>query len=115
MTDEMLDELLRQLAVWRVELVLFALPTGLGLWLYVRLGLFVAIAAPVALVTTVLCVGPLRRFLGRLLHRASVRRHLEAAFHSLPGVLSEKRPRIHKITRTGWSSGSGAARPLTTS
>jgi DNA segregation ATPase FtsK/SpoIIIE-like protein len=100
MTDEMLDELLRQLAVWRVELVLFALPTGLGLWLYVRLGLFVAIAAPVALVTTVLCVGPLRRFLGRLLHRASVRRHLEAAFHSLPGVLSEKRPRIHKITRT---------------
>ncbi|MHB1905372.1 MAG: FtsK/SpoIIIE domain-containing protein [Acidimicrobiales bacterium] len=100
MTDEMLDELLHLLAVWRVELVLLALPTGLGLWLYVRFGLFFAIAAPVALVTTVLCVGPLRRFLGRLLHRASVRRHLEAAFHSLPGVLSEKRPRIVKITRT---------------
>ena len=100
MTDEMLDELVHLLAVWRVELVLFALPTGLGLWLYLRLGLFFAIAAPVALVTTVLCVGPLRRVLGRLLHRASVRRHLEAAFHSLPGVLNEKRPRIHKITRT---------------
>ncbi len=100
MTDEMLDELLRLLAVWRVELGLFALPTGLGVWLYVRFGLFFAIAAPVALVTTVLCVGPLRRFLGRLLHRSSVRRHLEAAFHALPGVLSEKRPHIVKITRT---------------
>ncbi|MHB8335360.1 MAG: FtsK/SpoIIIE domain-containing protein [Acidimicrobiales bacterium] len=100
MTDEMLDELLRLLAVWRVELGLLALPIGLGLWLYVRLGLFLAIAAPLALVTTVLCVGPLRRFLGRLLHRASVRRHLEAGFHALPGVLSEKRPRIVKITRT---------------
>jgi DNA segregation ATPase FtsK/SpoIIIE-like protein len=100
MTDEMLDELLRLLVVWRVELVLFALPTGFGVWLYVRFGLFPAIAAPVALVTTVLCVGPLRRFLGRLLHRASVRRDLEAAFHALPGVLSEKRPRIVKITRT---------------
>ncbi len=100
MTDEVLDELLRQLAVWRVELVLLGIPTGLGLWLYVRLGLFFAIAAPVALVTTVISVGPLRRFLGRLLHRASVRRHLEAAFHSLPGVLSEKRPHIVKITRT---------------
>ena len=100
MTDEMLDELLRQLAVWRVELVLFALPTGLGVWLYVRFGLFFAVAAPLALVATALCVGPLRRFLGRLLHRARVRRHLETAFHALPGVLSEKRPRIHKITRT---------------
>lgn len=100
MTDEMLDELLHLLAVWRVELVLFALPTGLGLWLYVRFGLFLAIAAPVALATTVLCVGPLRRFLGQLLHRSSVRRHLEAAFHALPGVLSEKQPRIVKIART---------------
>jgi hypothetical protein len=100
MTDEILDELLHLLAAWRVELVLFALPTGLGLWLYVRLGLFFAIAAPVALVTTVFCVGSLRRFLGRLLHRASVRRHLEAAFHALPGALSEKGPRIVKITRT---------------
>jgi hypothetical protein len=100
MTDEVLDELLHLLAVWRVELGLLVLPTGLGLWLYVRLGLFFAIAAPVALVATVLCVGPLRRFLGRLLHRASVRRHLEAAFHSLPGVLSEKRPRIVKSART---------------
>ena len=100
MTDEILDALFRQLGVWRVELVLLGIPTGLGLWLYVRLGLFLAIAAPLALVTTALCVGPLRRFLGRLLHRARVRRHLEAAFHALPGVLSEKRPRIHKITRT---------------
>ena len=100
MTDEMLDELLHLLGVWRVELVLLGVPTGLGLWLYVRFGLFLAIAASLALVTTVLCVGPLRRFLGRLLHRASVRRHLEAAFHALPGVLSEKRPRIVKITRT---------------
>jgi hypothetical protein len=100
MTDEILNELVRLLVVWRVELVLFTLPTGLGVWLYVRLGVFFAVAGPVALVTTVLCVGPLRRFLGRLLHRASVRRHLEAAFHSLPGVLSEKRPRIVKITRT---------------
>jgi hypothetical protein len=100
MTDEILDEVLRLLAVWRVELMLFALPTGLGAWLYVRLGLFFAIAAPVSLVTTVLGVGPLRRFLGRLLHRARVRRLLEAAFHALPGVLSEKRPRIVKITRT---------------
>ena len=102
MTDEMLDELLHLLAVWRVELVLLSLPTGLGAWLYVRLGMFLAIVAPVALVTTVLCVGPLRRLLGRLLHRASVRRHLEATFHSLPGVLSEKRPRIVKITRTAF-------------
>ncbi|MHB8334075.1 MAG: FtsK/SpoIIIE domain-containing protein [Acidimicrobiales bacterium] len=100
MTDEMLDELVRQFAVWRVELVLLALPTGLGLWLYVRFGLFLAIAAPLALVTTVLCVGPLRRFLGRLLHRASVRRHLETVILSLPGILAERRPRIHKITRT---------------
>ncbi|OYV64003.1 MAG: hypothetical protein B7X07_07435, partial [Actinobacteria bacterium 21-64-8] len=53
MTDEMLDELLHLLAVWRVELVLLGIPTGLGLWLYVRFGLFFAIAAPVALVTTV--------------------------------------------------------------
>ena len=102
MTDEVLHELARLLGVWRVELVLLALPTGLGVWLYVRLGLFFAIAAPLALVTTVLCVAPLRRFLGRLLHRASVRRHLEAAFHALPGVLSEKRPRIVKITRTAF-------------
>ena len=100
MTDEMLDELLRQLAVWRVELVLLGIPTGLGLWLYVRFGLFLAIAALLALGTTVLGVGPLRRSLGRLLHRGNVRRHLEATFHSLPGVLSEKRPRIVKITRT---------------
>ncbi|OYV64257.1 MAG: hypothetical protein B7X07_06880, partial [Actinobacteria bacterium 21-64-8] len=54
MTDEILDELLHLLAVWRVELVLLSIPTGLGVWLYVRLGLFFAIAAPVALVTTVL-------------------------------------------------------------
>ncbi len=100
MTDEMLDELLHLLAVWRVELVLFALLTGLGLWLYVRVGVFFAVAAPLALATTVLCVGPLRRSLGRLLHRSSVRRHLEAAFHALPGVLSEKQPRIVKIART---------------
>ena len=102
MTDEMLDALFRQLGVWRVELVLLGVPTGLGLWLYVRFGLFFAIAALVALVTTVLCVGPFRRFLGRLLHRSSVRRHLEAAFRALPGVLSEKRPRIVKITRTAF-------------
>ena len=102
MTDEMLDALFRQLGVWRVELGLLGIPIGLGLWLYVRFGLFLAIAAPVVLVTTVLCVGPLRRFLGRLLHRSSVRRHLEAAFHALPGVLSEKRPRIVKITRTAF-------------
>ena len=100
MTDEMLDALFRQLGVWRVELGLLGIPIGLGLWLYVRFGLFLAIAAPVVLVTTVLCVGPLRRFLGRLLHRSSVRRHLEAVFYSLPGVLSEKGPRIVKITRT---------------
>ncbi len=102
MTDEMLDELLHLLGVWRVELVLLGVPTGLGLWLYVRFGLFLPIAASLALVMTVLCVGPLRRFLGRLLHRASVRRHLEAAFHALPGVLSEKRPHIVKITRTAF-------------
>ncbi len=102
MADEILDALFRLLAVWRVELGLLGVPTGLGLWLYVRLGMFPAVVAPVALVTTVLCVGPLRRFLGRLLHRASVRRHLEAAFHALPGVLSEKRPRIVKITRTAF-------------
>ena len=100
MTDEILDELARLLVVWRVELALLALPTGLGVWLCLRFGLVFAAAAPLALVTTVLCVGPPRRFLGRLLHRSSVRRHLEAAFHALPGVLSEKRPRIAKITRT---------------
>ncbi len=102
MADEMLDALFRLLGVWRVELVLLGVPTGLGLWLYVRLGMFPAVVAVVAFVTTVLCVGPLRRFLGRLVHRASVRRHLEAAFHALPGVLSEKRPRIVKITRTAF-------------
>jgi len=67
---------------------------------YVRLG---PVAAALIAASVVLCVvvpPPPRRLLGRILHRESVRRHLEVAFGSLAGVLSERPPIVGTVTRS---------------
>ena len=99
-SDEIMELLIRFVTVWRVELVLVALPTALGIWLYVRLG---PVAAGVITATAVLAVvvpPPSRRLLGRILHRGSVRRHLDVAFSSLAGVLHDRPPIVGTVVRT---------------
>lgn len=102
MTDEIVDAIVRQAIAWRVELLLFTLPIALGAWLYVRIGLTIAIVALASLTGLVLGVRGLRRVLFELLHRSKIRRRVEAAFSSLPSILSDRRPRIRRISRTAF-------------
>jgi len=99
-TDEIIDLVLHVLSVWRVELFLFAVPAGLGIWLYFKLGPTAAIAFPALVVLAAVLPPPPRRQLARTLHRAHVRRHLDVAFAALPGVLSDRPPIIGKVTRS---------------
>lgn len=88
------------LATWRVELCLLAPFAVLGVWSYLRFGPFCAGVAVTLLVLVVVVPASNRHLLGRALHMASVRRRLEMAFRSLPGVLAERPPHVGKITRT---------------
>jgi DNA segregation ATPase FtsK/SpoIIIE-like protein len=100
--NEVLDALFHQIKVWRVELLLITPPIVLAVWLYSRAGLAVAVAALVALVALALGVANPRHVIFGVLHRSSVRRHLETAFASLPGILGERPPAIKSITRTNF-------------
>jgi hypothetical protein len=88
------------LAAWRVELCLLAPPVALGVWTYLHFGPVCAGVAVTFLVLFVLVPATLRHLLARILHIASVRRRLEMAFRSLPGVLSDRPPHVVKIVRT---------------
>lgn len=99
-TDEIMELLIRFVTVWRVELVLLALPTTLGIWLYVQLGPIAAGVITGAVVVAVVVPPPPRRLLARILHRESVRRHLDVAFASLVGVLADRRPIIGTVVGT---------------
>ncbi|HXA32329.1 MAG TPA: FtsK/SpoIIIE domain-containing protein, partial [Acidimicrobiales bacterium] len=100
LADELIEAVIRLATAWRVELCLFTLPAGLGAWLYFRLGLGGAIVIIVLVVLAAVLPPPLRRLLSRILHRASVRRHLDVAYASMPGLLSERRPVIGTVVRT---------------
>ena len=88
------------LAAWRVELCLLAPPVALGVWSYLHFGPVCAGVAVTLLVLLVVVPAPNRHLLARILHIASVRRRLEMAFRSLPGVLSDRPPYVAKIVRT---------------
>jgi len=88
------------LAAWRVELCLLAPPSALGVWSYLHFGPVCAGVVVILLVLLVVGPAPNRRLLGRALHAANVRRRLEMAFRSLPGVLSDRPPYLTKIVRT---------------
>jgi hypothetical protein len=88
------------LATWRVELCLLAPIVALGVWSYLYFGLIAAGVAVTLLVLSVVIPAPKRHLLGRTLHKASVRRRLEMAFRSLPGVLADRPPYVGKIART---------------
>jgi hypothetical protein len=88
------------LATWRVELCLLAPFLALGVWTYLHLGPIAACVAVTLLVLLVVIPPPFRHLLARILHKTSVRRRLEMAFRSLPGVLSDRPPYLAKITRT---------------
>jgi hypothetical protein len=88
------------LSVWRVELSLLAPPVALGVWTYLHLGPVCAGVAVTLLVLVVVVPTPNRHLLGRALHVANVRRRLEMAFRSLPGILADRPPHVAKITRT---------------
>jgi hypothetical protein len=92
--------ILALLATWRVELYLLAPFVALGVWSYLHFGPIAAGVAVTFLVLVVVVPASNRHLLGRALHMASVRRRLEMAFRSLPGVLSERPPYVGKITRT---------------
>lgn len=98
--DDLLAALAHWIGFWRVELAVLVVPTALGIWLYSRTPHAVAVGAPTVLIALVLAVPTLRAALARLLHRARVRRHLDVAILSLPGILAERRPRVRKVTRT---------------
>ena len=98
--DEVMELLTRFGTAWRVELVILALPIALGIWLSVRLGPVAAGAITASVVLGVVVPPPSRRLLARILHRASVRRHLEVAFASVTGVLSDRPPIIGAVVRT---------------
>jgi hypothetical protein len=98
--DEVLDALFHQIKVWRVEMLLITPPIVLTVWLYLRAGLVVAVAALTVLVALALGVANLRRVIFGVLHRSSVRCHLETAFSSLPGILGERQPKVKSIRRT---------------
>lgn len=100
LSSMIIEGLVRMMIVWRVELALLVPPTVLYLWLDVKLG-----PAPAKVITTLVVLAvvlppPSRRWLARVLHRASVRRHLEATFSSLPGILSERRPTVGQVIQT---------------
>lgn len=99
-TEEIMELLIRFVTVWRVELVLVALPTALGTWLYVRLGPVAAGVITGAVVLSIVVPPPPRHLLARVLHRESVRRHLDVAFASLTGVLHDRPPIIGTVLRT---------------
>ncbi|MHB1504784.1 MAG: FtsK/SpoIIIE domain-containing protein [Acidimicrobiales bacterium] len=99
-TDEIMELLIRFVTIWRVELVLLALPTALGIWAYLHLGAVAAGAITGAVVLAVVLPPLPRRILVGILHRESVRRHLEVTFASLGGVLSERPPVIGSVNRT---------------
>src|ERR1700677_3768075 len=88
------------LAAWRVELCVLAPPVALGVWSYLHVGPFCAGVAFTFLAILVVVPAPNRRLLGRALHAANVRRRLEMAFRSLPGVLSDRPPHVVKVVRT---------------
>jgi hypothetical protein len=88
------------LATWRVELCLLAPPVALGVWSYLHFGSIAAGVAVTLLVLLVVVPPPVRHLLGRILHKTSVRRRVEMAFRSLPGVLADRPPYVAKIART---------------
>jgi hypothetical protein len=88
------------LATWRVELYLLAPFVALGVWSYLHFGPIFAGVAVALLALLVVAPAPNRHLLGRTLHKASVRRRLEVAFRSLPGVLADRPPYVAKIART---------------
>jgi hypothetical protein len=88
------------LATWRVELCLLAPFVALGVWSYLHFGPIAAGVAVTLLALLVVAPAPNRHLLTRVLHKASVRRRLEMAFRSLPGVLAERPPYVGKIART---------------
>jgi hypothetical protein len=88
------------LATWRVELCLLAPPVALGIWTYLHFGSICAGVVVTFLVLVMVVPAPLRHLLARILHKANVRRRLEMAFRSLPGVLSDRPPYVAKMVRT---------------
>src|SRR5580658_6909130 len=76
------------LATWRVELCLLAPFVALGVWSYLHFGPIAAGVAVTLVVLLVVIPPPIRHLMVRILHKTSVRRRLEMAFRSLPGVLS---------------------------
>ena len=88
------------LATWRVELCLLAPFVALGVWSYLHFGPIAAGVAVTLLVLLVVVPAPNRHLLARVLNKASVRRRLEMAFRSLPGVLADRPPYVGKIART---------------
>ncbi len=99
-SEEIMELLIRFVTVWRVELVLVALPTALGIWLDVHHGPIAAGVITGAVVFAIVLPPPSRHLLVRILHRESVRRHLDVAFASLPGILSDRPPIIGTVNRT---------------
>jgi hypothetical protein len=100
LADEFMDLFVRFVSIWRVELFLLALPTALGVWSYVKLGQVAAGVIVGLVVLLTLLPPPPRRLLARVLHRASVRRHLDTAFASLTGVFSDRPPIVGRVART---------------
>jgi hypothetical protein len=88
------------LATWRVELCLLAPFVALGVWSYLHFSPIVAGVAVTLLALLVVVPAPNRHLLARTLHKTSVRRRLEMAFRSLPGVLADRPPYVAKITGT---------------
>ena len=99
------------LAAWRVELCLLAPPVALGVWTYLHFGPVFAGVVVTVLVLLVVVPAPNRHLLIHALHAANVRRRLEVAFRSLPGVLSDRPPfrltlhpgHVVTLTITGFS------------
>ena len=88
------------LATWRVELCLLAPFVALGVWSYLHFGPIAAGVAVTLLALLVVVPAPNRHLLARVLHKASVRRRLEMAFRSRPGVLADRPPYVGKIAKT---------------
>jgi hypothetical protein len=99
-TDEIIELVFHLVTAWRVELCLLAVPVGLGAWAYYKLGATGSIAVIVLVVLAAVLPPPARRQLGRTLHRARFRRHLDVAFAHLPGILSDRPPTVGKVVRT---------------
>ncbi len=99
--SELIAEMVIHLiTVWRVELFMLAIPVGLGSWVYLRAGLLRGILCVTLVVLLGVLPPSLRHELARILHRSSVRRHLDIAFENSPGILSERPPAISKVIRS---------------